>query len=329
MKLGAVALALWILGALSAFGAPFTSAFDSLRAELQRRHDEDYAGTLSRSQRKELAAIDASLARIDGAHATIEDDARSLRVVAKRLTTAFRSEFTGAEPGPLAALVAGAATNLLGEAEVLYGSLDDTIATLVEPSTRARVQALATSARRDLDTAALPGTAPRTAAGLVLRAGRSIAKALAIAEDAQSNRLTCKIGNRTIAGMTVTGAVGTFGGQPIIDVFAQFPNPVTNRTESFALRLNGPAALPMDIGPFAPFGGGNGNFAYLGTGESQADYFLSQFSPKSTGTITAFDEETGTAAGTFSCLLQRNGGTKITMLQGTFRIVDSPGAFAK
>lgn len=304
--------------------AAFTSSFDELRAELQRRHDNDYSGTLTRTQRKELAAIDAAIARIDAPADDVLDDVKSFRVVSKRLATAFRGEFTGAEPGPLAGLVADTATALIAQAESSLGSLEMQAAALTDQAVRDRALAFATTARGLLEDAAAPGTSPSAAAALLKRALQAIGKGVAVVEAGKADRLVVTMNGRAYTGTQVAAQVGLLSGDPYIVLTAQLENPATRRRESFALVMRADAGVPTEIGAFTPFGS---NYLSFGVGETQDGYFFSQFSPKSTFTITGFDAETRVVTGTFSCYLQRNGSMRLTMTKGSFRVTGTPLPF--
>ncbi len=299
--------------------APVTGSFVELRAELQRRHDADYAGTLTKAQRKELAAINACLARIDGAHATVGDDAKSLKFVAKKLTKAFRGEFSGSTPGTLPGLLAGTVTALLSEAETVYGTLDAALESAVGPQDPAL--ALAAAARAALDEAALPSTTPAAAAALVRSALQKVAKGLTRIRTTGATELVCKIAGRTYRGTGITGLVTTVGGVPMIYVNAQLTNPVTHCTETFALILQGDPGLALEIGAIPPFG--NGNYSVFTFGDDPP--FYSQFASDSVGTITSFDETAQLATGTFSCRYQRDGRDRLFISKGSFTL-NAPAA---
>ena len=301
--------------------APFTTSFDALRAELQRRHDADYAGTLSRTARRELAAIDASLTRIDGAHDDVLDDVKTLRVVAIRLAGAFRNEFNGGAPGSLPALLSGAATALAASVETSLGTLEQRAAALLDPAAKDRALALAATARSQLAAAAAPGVSAANAAALLKRALTTIAKGVAAVEAGKADRLVCTMNGRVYAATGISAQVSTFQDRPYIVISATLQNPVTGRAERLGFVIRADVGVPTDIDAYTIFGT---NFMTLGTGESQSGYFFSQYSPKSTLTLTGFDADNATATGTFSCYLQREGQLKLTMTKGSFRVTGQP-----
>lgn len=325
-----VSIVVLILGLLTAGraaeAAPFTASFDALRTELQRRHDEDYTGTLTRAARRELAAIDGSLALIDAPHGSLLDDVKTLRSVAKRLAVPFRGEFTGDMPGPLAGLLAGAASALVKEVEGTLGSLEVQAAGLLDPAVKDRVLALAATARAQLADAAAPGVSAASAAALLKRALATIAKGVAAVEAAKADRFVCTMNGREYAATSVTAEVSTFAEQPYIVIQALLQNPATGRREGLTFVIRADVGVPTEIESFSPFGA---NYMTLGAGGTQDGYFFSQFSPKSTLTITGFDAGTGTATGTFSCFLQREGRLNLTMTKGSFRVTGEAQSAAK
>lgn len=306
--------------------AAFTSSFDTLRAELQRRHDNDYSGTLTRTQRRELAAIDAAIAQIDAPADDVLDDVKSFRVVSKRLATAFRGEFTGDDPGPLAAFVAGAATALIAQAESSLGSLEMQAAAITDQAVRDRALAFASTARGLLEDAAAPGTSPSAAAALLKRALSAIGKGVAAVEAGKADRLVCTMNGREYAATNISAQVTTIAEQPYITIAGLLQNPVTGRRERLSFVIRADVGVPTPIQAFSIFGA---NYITLGAGDVQSGYFFSQFSPKSTLTLTGFDAGTGTATGTFSCFLQREGQLKLTMTKGSFRVTGQPQPTAK
>ncbi len=315
-----VAFALMAAGG-AADAAPFTKSFDALRAELQRRHDEDYARTLTRPARRELAAIDASLALIDAPHDGFLADVKTLRSVAKRLAAAFRGEFSGVSPGPLAGLLAGTASALATEIEGTLGTLEQQAAALLDPAVKDRVLALAATARNQLDAAAAPERSAAAAAALLKRAVTTIAKGVAALEAGKANRLVCTMNGREYAATSVTAEVSTLADQQYIVIQARLQNPATGRREGLTFVIRADVGVPTEIEAFSPFGA---NYMTLGAGGTQDGYFFSQFSPKSTLTLTGFDADTATATGTFSCFLQREGQLKLTMTKGSFRVTGTP-----
>lgn len=314
-----VALALVAAGG-AADAAPFSMSFDALRTELQRRHDEDYAGTLTRPARRELAAVDASLALIDAPHDGLLADVKTLRSVAKRLAAAFRGEF-GAEPGPLAGLLAGTASSVAAEIETAFGTLEREAAALLDPAVKDRVLALAATARAQLDAAAAPGLSAASAASRLKRAVATIAKGVAAIEAGKADRLVCTMNGREYAATSLTAQVSTLADVPYIVIQGFLQNPVTARREALTFVMRAEAGTPTPLEAFTLFGA---NYIALGTGDQQSQFFFSQFSPKSTFTITGFDAASGTATGTFSCFLQRDGQFKLTMTRGSFRVTGTP-----
>lgn len=298
-----------------ASAAPFTKSFDALRADLVARRDGNYSGTLSGTQRKELAAIDACIARIDGAHASVADDAKSLKFVAKKLVKSFRGEFSGATSGTLPGLLAGTVTALLAEAEGAYGTLNAAIAAAVDPQHANQALALATTARAQLDQAALPGTSAAAAAALVVSAGKSIVKAIDLANYRPPTGVRCKLGSRSFVAASVTPYLSESMGTVSVSFVAEATIPGTGQTERISLNLTAAVDDPVVIGavqfPYTNSG------TYL-PGANPDDTFYSQFSPGSYGHITYFDRATGSVAGTFSVDLMRNGHDKLAIRKGTF-----------
>jgi hypothetical protein len=307
---------LWVvLVAAIASGAPFTSSFDPLRAELVLRRDTAYTGTLDRAQRRELATINSCIARIDGTHASIADDAKSLKFVAKKLIRGFRGEFAGTTPGTLPGLLAGTVTSLLAEAELSYGTLDAAIAAAVSPQYSAQATALANAARAKLDQAALPTTPAATAAALVAGAMKSIVQAIDLANWRPPSGVRCKLGSRSFVAASVVPYLTETGGTVTIGIVARATDPGTGGTETLSLILKAAVGDPIEIGAFQfPFD----NYCTYLSGSDPNDTFYSQYSPASYGLITSFDRATGSVSGTFSVDLMRNGRDRLAVRKGTF-----------
>ncbi len=304
-----------LLAAVVVSAAPFTSSFDALRADLVLRRDTVYTGTLSRAQRKELATINSCIARIDGPHASIGDDAKSLKFVAKNLVKAFRGEFAGTTPGTMPGLLAGTVTSLLATAELSYGTLDAAIAAAVSPQHSAQATSLATTARAALDRAALPATSPAAAAALVVSAAKTIVKAIDLANYRPPTGVRCKLGSRSFVAAIVNPFLFESMGTVTVAFTAEATNPGTGATERISLNLTGAVDDVIEIGavqfPFTNSG------TYL-SGANPDDTFYSQFSAGSYGHITHFDAATGSVAGTFSIDLMRNGRDRLAIRKGTF-----------
>lgn len=303
-----------LLLAVSAGAAPFTTSFDALRAEMQTRRDNDYGGTLTSAQRREVAALDACLARLDGAHASIGDDAKSLKFTANKLVKAFRGQFTGGTAGPFPALLSGTVTSLLAEAETVYGTLGDAIAAAAIPENAAEAQRLADDARGLLDDASLPGTSQAAAAALIGRAVKLIVKALAIAAERPPSGVRCKLGGSNFASDDIS-----FGSLLLTDADVMVSFQANRGDDRLQVQIRGPVGEPQEVGAFQPpF---TDDHVLYADGPGDEDFFFSQFRDVPTfAVILTVDAATGSATGRFEAYVQRNVRDRLVIQKGTFNV---------
>lgn len=315
-----LAVACLAIVAAIAAAAPFTTAFDPLRADLSNRRAA-YVGTLTGAQRRELAAIDACIARIDGPHASISDDAKSLKFVAKRLAKAFRSEFGAASPGPLPGLLAGVASALVDAAEAEAGTLDAAISGVEDPALSTRLRAIAIGARTDLDRAAQEGVSPAVAAAALARAANAIARALTEHAEATAEGVRCTMRGRVWSSESVENVyVAESGGTVTVSFGARLHNPVTGRVELFTMYLSAGVGESIGVESFNPFFPLEPNIARF----SEADaVYGAGFYPRNGrcfAVIRRYDAETSTVTGTFDLKMAANPNIQLPMTKGTFRI---------
>ncbi|MCG3133509.1 MAG: hypothetical protein HMLKMBBP_00687 [Planctomycetes bacterium] len=320
-----LAVACLLLAAAVSGAAPFTSALDALRADLQSRRDNDFGGTLTAAQRRQLAAVEASLARIDGAHASVEDDAKTLKFVAKKLARPFRAELDPSDPGPLAGLLGGAGSALLGAAESEYGTLDAAIAALADPALVQDLQAIAAEARAALDAAGAPGATAAQVAAAVRRAARAIARGLLLHADATAEGIRCKMRGRFYSSTSIDFAhASESAGVVTVGVNARMQNPVTGREEVFVLSLRGTVGAEIEVLAFNPFFPLEPNIAQF---TEEGAEFGDGFYPRNGecfALIQSWDPATGTAAGTFTFQMQANPNIRLPMTKGSFRLRTAP-----
>jgi len=163
--------------------ADFASDFAALRAELERRRDEDLSGVLDGAGRRQLRAVTGALATLDAGGADLGAEIQAAKKVLKPLRKAFPLDFPvagGAELGIQAeAVVLDAAfgdlfASLQGQAEALLADLQGDLSSLT-PEERERAQRLIDRVEAGLDSID-PADLPRWAAALV-RVHRAFGKA--------------------------------------------------------------------------------------------------------------------------------------------------------
>jgi hypothetical protein len=108
----AVVLGLSVLGARPAPAAPFTTALDGLKTELETRRDDDFGGTLDAARKKQQKAVLKSLALIDRPSAGAQDDLKTFGSVAGLLEKAYPAEMSPVAALPLRVLCEGADDDL-------------------------------------------------------------------------------------------------------------------------------------------------------------------------------------------------------------------------
>lgn len=303
--------------AVLATAAPFTSSFDALTADLQARRAA-YSGALTSAQRREVKALDKSLARLAGTHADLGADVKSAVAVVKALKAGFPREFSGAAGGTgLANQVAGTITSLVAAAEAEVGRLDDALAVVTDPVERAAATAKLNAARSALTTAAAAATPPARAAQLLAKALDAARRGFAIAAPYVSGLFTARVGSRTFVATDVQATYDPAGGYVFIT--AEFVNPQTQAKESIAFFVRSPAVGTHEIGSFSPFGGNYG-FYYLGE-LADDQVWLSQFGNGSV-VLTEYDTASGRVAGTFSFDTMRNGNSTIRLRSGRFVVTN-------
>lgn len=180
------------LAALAAFAAPSARAvfspslFDQLGTELVERRDVDLAGTLTKPQKAQRAAVLACIARIAKPADDVADDCASASFICAKLARPFADEFgVVAKTLAFGPVLTTLVTNLTATVE---GDLGPTLARVSDLSGKfgKKAQAAARAAQRALDQAnALPSSKLAARASKLAAAARSIAKANAYADKAE------------------------------------------------------------------------------------------------------------------------------------------------
>ena len=116
--IGAAALGLALLATRPAIPSPYSDAFDGLLPELERRRDEEFAGTLDRTAKKQQSAVLKCLALLGGPADGFADDFRTAVSVAGLLEKAYPADFF--PPGPGVAGPGDLPTLLDGALEFLH-----------------------------------------------------------------------------------------------------------------------------------------------------------------------------------------------------------------
>src|SRR5690349_9812900 len=88
----AVVLGLSLLGTRSVPAAPFSTAFDDLKADLESRRDNDFGGTLDAAKKKQQKAVLKCLALLEKPSATALNDMKTFGAVAKALAKGYPEE---------------------------------------------------------------------------------------------------------------------------------------------------------------------------------------------------------------------------------------------
>ena len=305
----ASALLLLALGsALSA--ASFTGALDNLAEELAFRRDNDFTGTLDKTQKKQKAAVLKSLKQLDRPADDLGDDLKTAGKVAKLLEKAYTEEF--AAPGILLTLggLTDAALDALDEEVGAFrASVEEGLAAL-SGSALAKAQALLDKADAEREASLLATTRAARAKGLA-KAWSLLSKAMKIIEKAGggpgAEGLTAEIDAVPYAASTWQASVAT-GSQSflILATSGEYPAARTNIFISFE---------GFD---------GAGTFSLAGSSSNvqvfAADSTQAVFHGVDTGTITVtVYDPPNRIAGTFSMTTASDPGT-LVVTDGKFDI---------
>ncbi len=143
-----VVVVLFLFDGAPAARADFAGDFAPLRAELERRRDEDLVGTLDKTGRKQLKAVLGAIALLDKGGNGLSAEMKTAGKLIKRLAKAYPAEFDPATKS-LAADLADVMTALL---EALQASVAEALS-LAEDMVASLPPAQRDRARRALDRA--------------------------------------------------------------------------------------------------------------------------------------------------------------------------------
>lgn len=292
--------------------APFSTAFSALIPELTTRRDTNYAGTLTRTQKKELKAINDSLARLAGTHDDLVDDLKSAKVVAAKLAAGFKGEFAGTVNGTLPGLVAEMLLSLGTSAEAQFGTLDAALAAIADPAARAAATAKANAARDALDEAALPTTPPAKAAQLLGKAMKSVLKGLSIVRAQEDHEFTARIGTKAFVPDEVTAEYFTGF---YLSITARAGSGADAQTISLLVRPGGVGTF--EFTGFSPFAGNFGSYE-----KGELDGEDAWYTGEGEITITTLDTAAGRVAGTFHFKAYNVPQKAVNVTEGVFDVTD-------
>lgn len=178
-RIAALCLAVLFFLLPSGSAAARQSAINLLRDELELRRDVDLAGTLDKTGKKQLKAVNAALKLLDKPADTLAAQVKVGATLAKSLAKAFPAEFPKALNGfqTLMTLLAG---DLRFAAEQQYTALAAAVPGIRSSVLHDRAEAQRASAREELDLAAAAAD-PFEAFAILKSAAKFLAKGLAYA----------------------------------------------------------------------------------------------------------------------------------------------------
>jgi hypothetical protein len=190
----------------AAFGAaPRPASADAvgdLRAELQLRLDDDFAGALDRAHKKQLAAVKAAIKALDRPAADLGATAKNLLAAIKPLPKAFPAEFPKASAN-LLTLVGAAYASLVQEVEDLFNQLSTGVGLMQNAKLKKAADKLKTAAGKQLG---LVDDAPTPLKGLphLAAAFAAIKKGLAVvAKEPKHDVVSATLGATAFAAQNV------------------------------------------------------------------------------------------------------------------------------
>jgi hypothetical protein len=295
--------------------APSTDAFEDILAELESRRDEDFTGTLDKTQKKQQKAVLKSLAAFAKEHTSFSQDLKTAGKVAKILAKAYPTEFDEESPeqalhvalflgvNPYSALVSDA-----------YGEVEFAALKAAKASTKKKVEVLL-----DKASDALSGFNPAGTAVERAKAGEKAAKFVETAaklvgkDPGADNFMVADIAGQAWGGAEPFAEYNETTHE--LQLFGVFTNPVSNYQQYVVVVVDGvtgPGTYPIVAGEA---------WYDVGIGVS----FTRYASVESTGTlvVTTLDTEGGVFEGTFEFDGHNEGnGLTIAVGSGEFRLTE-------
>jgi hypothetical protein len=309
----AVAFAASVVG--PSVAAPSTGGFGALLDQLESRRDNDFGGTLDKTQKKQQKAVLKALAAFDKELTTLSMDLKTAGKVAKILAKAYPTEFEDGSQDQTLHIDLFAGVNPYAEfISEAFGETELAALKAGKSSTKKKVEVLL-----DKASDALGGFQPAGTAVERAKAGEKAAKfvetaAKLVAKDPGSdNFMVADIAGQAWGGTEPFAEYGQASNQ--LQLFGVFTNPISNYQQYVVVVVDGvtgPGTYPILAGD-----------AYydIGIGIN----FTRYSSVESTGTlvVTTLDTVGGVFEGTFVFDAHNSGnGLTLSIGSGEFRLTE-------